>query len=126
MEIGKIVNNKVEKEFFRQGHIYKNTDNFEKKSGICYIAEYQCDYDVLDNESVEGRDYETYDSMKEQVDKAYKMYNIDETKYRKETMLATVFEMVDWQFFSTLLYEVIDSLDDEYFLKEDDKNDIKC
>ena len=58
--------------------------------------------------------------MKEQVDKAYEMYHIDETKYSKETMLATVFEMVDWQFFSTMLYEVIDSLDDECFLKEDE------
>ena len=43
-EIGKITDNGiVEKEYFGQGFIYKNYNNFKDKKGICYISEYQAD-----------------------------------------------------------------------------------
>lgn len=118
MEIGKILSNgKVEKEYFMEGYIYKNKKNFDNKEGICYIAEYQCGDNIIDKRSLEGKDYETYNSMLEKVDKAYKDYNIDETKYGKETMLESVFEDLDWQYFDTLLFEYIDSLDEDCFRK---------
>lgn len=117
MKIGRILKNGiVEKEYFRQGYIYKNYDNFKNKKGICYIAEYQSD--KIDDKSIEGIDYETYDSMMKHINWAYETYKIDETKYSKELMLDSVFEGVDWQHFSTLLDEFIECLDDECFLEK--------
>lgn len=114
MEVGKILSNgKVEKEYFREGYIYKNKNNFDNKVGICYIAEYQCEDNIINKKSIEGKDYETYNSMLEKVEKAYKDYNIDETKYSKEDLLESVFEGLDWQHFDTLLFDYIDSLDEE-------------
>ena len=119
MEIGKILDDgTVEKEYYGQGFIYKNEENFEKSErfghainvGICYISEYGTD-NVKEND-----DFETYDSMKKQVEEAYKEYTINPLIYPIEKMVKVVFEMLDWQGFSTLLYETIDCLPDECFL----------
>lgn len=109
----------VEKEFFNQGYIYKNYENFKNKQGICYISEYQTD--VIDCNCIEGEDYETYNSMLDKVNNAYDYYKIDETKISKNCVLDMVFEMLDWQSFDTLLDEYIENLDEDCFMKGDDE-----
>lgn len=113
MEIGKILEDgTIEKEYSGQGFIYKNDENFENKTGICYVSEYGAS-NVQDDD---GDGYETYESMKEQTEQAYKDLEINPVTYPIEKLIAVVFEMLDWQGFGTLLYEVIECLDDECFL----------
>jgi len=112
MEIGKILEDgTVQKGYTAQGFVYKNDENFENKSGICYISEYS-----TNNINEEPESCETYESIIEQVEEAYKIYHVNPAAYPVEKLAAVVFEMVDWQGFGTLLYEVIDCLDDDCFL----------
>lgn len=81
MEIGKISpDGTVEKDFYVQGWIYKNYDNFEKKKGVCYVPE-------LSDEKY------TYDDF-------LKICKNDKTLAR------LVFELVDWQHPETLADEL--------------------
>lgn len=106
--IGKILEDgTVEKEYCGQGNIYKNGENFEKKEGICYIGEYGSDNVNTDD------DFDTYQSMLEETKQAYIDFNVDQEKHPIEKTITTVFEMLDWQCFSSLLYEVINCLEDE-------------
>lgn len=108
----------VEKEYFQEGHIYKNICNFYRQDGICYIAEGQAD--KLDKNSKPGEDYETYQTIYEKVKEAYEKAKIDERKYRLKDFVATIFDDLTWQSVEALTMDSIDALDDEYFLDEEE------
>lgn len=118
---------KIEKEYFRQGYIYKNYPNYWAKKGICYISEFQGEqvakpildssgnirkdefgeemyydeYYITEN-AKEGIHFETYNSFKKLA---------DETFGKEETNLFVneLFEMVDWQFATSLADELKES-----------------
>ena len=114
MEIGKILwNGTVEKEYHGQGFIYKNYENFKNKTGICYISEYGTDNIKEDD------DYYTYEIMEKETEQAFNDYNVDREKHSVSDMIETVFDMVDWQSYTTLLYELIGGLEDQ----EEPKNE---
>ena len=118
-EIGKILEDgTVKKEYFQEGHIYKNISNFYRQDGICYIAEGQAD--KLDKNSKPGEAYETYQTIFEKVKEAYEKAKIDERKYRLKDFVATIFDDLTWQSVEALTMDSIDALDDEYFLDEEE------
>ena len=100
----------VEKEYFGQGYIYRDDEAFDNKKGICYIAEYGSDNINKDD------NFSTYETMIAETTEAYKMEGVDPAKYPIENMIMFVWELLDWQMFSTLLYETIDRLEDDCFL----------
>lgn len=104
----------VKKEYFRQGHIYKNFANFYRKEGICYISEYQTD--KITRKSKEGKDYETYQSIYNKVKQAFELEKVNQEKYSIEDFTETIMNDLDWQYPDTLIQESIEALDDEYFL----------
>lgn len=118
-EIGKILEDgTVKKEYFQEGHIYKNICNFYRQDGICYISEGQAD--ELSKNSIPGEDYETYQTIYEKVKEAYEKAKIDERKYRLKDFVATIFDDLTWQSVEALTMDSIDALDDEYFLDEEE------
>lgn len=108
----------VEKEYFQEGHIYKNICNFYRQDGICYIAEGQAD--KLDKNSKPGDDYETYQTIYEKVKEAYDKAKIDEKKYALKDFVETIFNDLNWQSVEALITDSIDALDNEYFLDEEE------
>lgn len=119
-EIGKILEDgAVKKEYFQEGHIYKNICNFYRQDGICYISEGQAD--KIDKNSKPGEDYETYQTIFEKVQEAYKHSKIDENKYSIKDFTETIFHDLNWQSPDALIIDSIDALDDEYFLDKDNE-----
>lgn len=108
----------VEKEYFRQGNVYKNYANFYRKEGICYISEYQAD--KITKKSKEGEDYETYQSIYNKVKEAFKIERVNQEKYSIEDFTETIMNDLDWQYADSLIPEYIEALDDEYFLDEEE------
>ena len=108
----------VEKEYFQEGHIYKNICNFYRQDGICYIAEGQAE--KLDKNSKPGDDYETYQTIYEKVKEAYDKAKIDEKKYALKDFVETIFNDLNWQSVEALITDSIDALDNEYFLDEEE------
>ncbi len=118
-EIGKILEDgTVKKEYFQEGHIYKNICNFYRQDGICYISEGQVD--KIDKNSKPGEDYETYQTIYEKVKEAYEKARIDEKKYRLKDFVVTIFDDLTWQSVEAMTMDSIDALDNEYFLDEEE------
>ena len=119
-EIGKILEDgTVKKEYFQEGHIYKNICNFYRQDGICYISEGKAD--KLDKNSIPGEDYETYQTIYEKVKEAYDRAKIDEKKYSLKDFISTIFNDLNWQSVEALTMDSIDALDNEYFLDKDEE-----
>lgn len=119
-EIGKILEDgTVKKEYFQEGHIYKNICNFYRQNGICYISEGQAD--KLDKNSIAGEDYETYQTIYEKVKEAYDRAKIDDKKYSLKDFISTIFNDLNWQSVEALTMDSIDALDNEYFLDKDEE-----
>ena len=112
-KIGEILENgTVEKEYCQQGFIFKDDEAFENKKGICYISEYGTENIKEDQDGCE-----TYRSMYQDTKEAYRILGINPAKYPIKKLTAVVFDMLDWQSFGTLLYEVIESMEDRCFYK---------
>lgn len=78
--IGKrLARNSYRKEFYRQGYIYKNFQNFERKRGVCYVPE------------LSDKEY-TYDDFLALCG-------------GNHTLAEFVFEIVDWQHPETVVEE---------------------
>ena len=124
-EIGKVLEDGiVEKEYFGQGYIYKNYENYYKREGICYIAE--CEEGRCDKLGVAYKDIqeEVYDYLKEcgvQVEKV--------PEKMIEGMINDVFETVDWQLTSSLIYGddylegYVEDFPKEYFFKNEKESE---
>lgn len=119
-KIGEILQDgTVKKEFFQEGHIYKNITNFYRQNGICYVSEYQAD--KINKSSIPGEDYETYQTIYEKVKEEYEKAGIDKNKYRLKDFVATIFNDLNWQSVEALTIDSIDALDKEYFLNNDEE-----
>lgn len=117
-KIGKILKDgTVKKEYFQEGHIYKNICNFYRQDGICYISEGQAD--KINKKSKPGEDYETYQTIYNKVKEAYEKAGIDEKKYKLKYFVETIFNDLNWQTVEALTMDSIDALDNEYFLEEE-------
>lgn len=119
--VGKLKDNKIYPEYFRQGHIYKNelvylkTKNLPKeeldklpiKDKICYIPESSFDgkeYINLSDELEEGSDYYTVQSIREDIKTYFGSDIMDRLEENNiKTMVDDVFYCVDWQHLSSLL-----------------------
>lgn len=123
-EIGRILEDgTVEKEYFRQGWIYKNYEKFYKREGKCYVAEYEEETNIADVGI-------SYDGIYEEVCDYLSLCGVNITKVPEETiegMVEDVFLTVDWQFTCSLidgdeyLQEYVEELPDECFYKEEEK-----
>lgn len=114
-KIGEILEDgTVKKEYFQEGHIYKNICNFYRQDGICYISEYQAD--KINKKSKPGEDFETYQTIYEKVKQEYEARGINPQKYKLKDFVETIFNDLNWQSVEALTIDSIDALDDEYFL----------
>lgn len=108
MEIGKISNNKIHKEYHVQGFIYKNYQAFENKSNdICYIPEMSSDDDDDDLEMHNSYTYEDFLLLaKEYINEneSVKKY-ISKNKLTEHDVAYNLFDMVDWQCPETLIMD---------------------
>lgn len=119
--VGKLEDNKIYSEYFRQGHIYKNElvylktkdlpkeelDKLPIKDKICYIPESSFEgkeYINLSDELEEGSDYYTVQSIREDI-KSYFGNDVMNKLEEKNisSMIDDVFYCVDWQHPSSLL-----------------------
>lgn len=127
-EIGKILKDgTIQKEYFRQGYIYKNYENFFKRDGICYVSEH-------DGNKI-GETGVSYEGICNDILNYLVLSGIDVKKVPIRTineMAFDVFECVDWQYPSSLiegdqyLDEYIKDLPDDYFFeKEKENEDVK-
>jgi len=131
-EIGKILEDgSFEKEYFRQGYIYKNYENFYKRKGICYVSEY-------DGNKV-GEGGISYDEIREYVIYYLRICEVDIDKVPERTingMVEDIFENLDWQHCCTLIHDeylegYVEEFPDEYFFnknkicKEDNEKEIE-
>lgn len=121
-EIGEIKEDgTVEKGETDQGYVYKSYENFYKREGKCYVAECEKEKNI---EEVGI----TYDGIYEEVCDYLLLCGVDVTKVPEERingMVEDVFETVDWQLTSSLIYEdylggEVADFPDEYFI--DGKN----
>ncbi|MDO5555117.1 MAG: hypothetical protein Q4G09_00240 [Clostridia bacterium] len=120
-EIGKVNNDgTIEKEYFRQGYIYKNYENFYKRKGKCYVSEY--DDKIISEAGI------SYDGIYEEVCQYLNQFNIDFDKLPEkciEEMVEDIFEAVDWQYTSSLingdqyLFEYLCDFSNEYFINNE-------
>lgn len=101
-EIGEIkTDGTVEKGATDQGYVYKNYENFYKRQGKCYVAEHE------EEKNIEEVGI-TYDGIYEEVCDYLLLCGVDVTKVPEERingMVEDVFDTVDWQFTSSLIYE---------------------
>lgn len=115
--IGKVLEDgTIEKEYFRQGYIYKNSENFYKREGICYVSEYDGDNINDAGISFEGICEEVVDYLKEYDVNLEKI-----TDMQIEGMAEDLFETVDWQYVSSLIMDdwlegYIEDLPDDSFI----------
>lgn len=126
-EIGKILEDGIiQKEFFRQGYIYKNFENFYKREGICYVSEY--DGDKVGEAGI------SYDGIRESVLNYLILSDVDINKVPEEAinkMIYEVFECVDWQYVNSLidgdqiLDEYIDNFPKKFFIKSNELTEQK-
>lgn len=117
-EIGEIkADGTVEKSETDQGYVYKSYENFYKREGKCYVAECEKEKNI---EEVGI----TYDGIYEEVCDYLLLCGVDVTKVPEERingMVEDVFETVDWQLTSSLIYEdylegEVADFPDEYFI----------
>lgn len=118
-EIGEIKEDgTVEKGGTDQGYVYKNYENFYKREGKCYIAENEKEKNIEEAGI-------TYDGIYGEVCFYLQECGVDISKVPEQRingMVEEVFETVDWQFTTTLIFgdnylegEVAD-FPDEYFI----------
>lgn len=116
-QIGKILSDgTIEKEYFRQGYIYKNFENFYKREGVCYVSEH--DENNINDAGI------SFEGICEEVTDYLELNGVDLNKVTFEDieiMAEDVFEQVDWQFVCSLIYEdylegYIENFPDEYFI----------
>lgn len=125
-EIGKVLEDgTIEKEYYRQGYIYKSFENFYKREGICYVSEY--DGEKIDEAGV------SYDGIKDDVIDYLVACGINIEKVPEsmiETMVEDVFETVDWQYPCSLiqgdewLEEYVNDFPKEYFLEKEEEEEL--
>lgn len=123
-EIGKVLEDgTIEKEYYRQGYIYKSYENFYKREGICYVSEY-------DEGNIEEAGI-SFDGICEEVVEYLSENNINLNKVSDrqiEEMAEDLFEEVDWQYVGSLItdgwleYE-LENFPDDMFINE--KNPFK-
>lgn len=120
--IGKINDNKIFPEFFRQGDIYKNEivyentkklskedlDKLPLKDKICYIPKHAFDgkeyIDLSSKELKDGEDYYTIFGIKEDINNHYGKDIINKISEKDlYNMIEDVFDTLDWQYPSSLL-----------------------
>ena len=116
-QIGKILpDGTIEKEYFRQGYIYKNFENFYKREGICYVSE-------LDENNINDAGI-SFEGICEDV-RDYLVVNgvyLNKVTFDDiEIMAEDVFEQVDWQFACSLIQDdwlegYLEDFPDEYFV----------
>jgi len=102
--IGEILpNGKVEKEYAGQGFIYKDFGAFENKEDkVCYVPE-------LTDEDVVSEGYKYKDFL--DLSKEFISRNEDVKEYCQKSNISVedvakdLFDMVDWQHPSTLIYD---------------------
>ena len=116
-QIGEILpDGTIEKEYFRQGYIYKNFENFYKREGICYVSE-------LDENNINDAGI-TFEGICEDVRDYLVVNGVDLNKVPFEDieiMAEDVFEQVDWQFVWSLIQDdwlegYLEDFPDEYFV----------
>ena len=116
-QIGEILpDGTIEKEYFRQGYIYKNFENFYKREGICYVSE-------LDENNINDAGI-TFEGICEDVRDYLVVNGVDLNKVPFEDieiMAEDVFEQVDWQFVCSLIQDdwlegYLEDFPDEYFV----------
>lgn len=124
-EIGKILEDgTIDKEYYRQGYIYKSYENFYKRDGICYVSEH--------DENKIGEAGISYDGIQDEVVDYLILCGVNIEKVPDsiiETMVKDIFDTVDWQYVCSLiqgdewLEEYVKDFPDEYFFnKENRKN----
>ena len=111
-EIGKV----LEKEFCRQGYIYKNYENFYKREGICYVSEYDGNNINEAGISFEGICEEVVDYLRDCDVNLNKITNSE-----IEKMAEDLFQEVDWQYVGSLILdgwldEYVDEYSDDMFI----------
>lgn len=125
-EIGKILEDgTIEKEYFRQGWIYKNFENFYRREGICYVSEY--------DENKIGEGGISYEGIREEVIEYIKMCEVDIDKVPERTidgMVEDIFENLDWQYCCSLIHDeylegYIEEFPDDYFINKEDRENNK-
>lgn len=124
-EIGKIKSDgTVEKGQTDQGYVYKSYENFYKRGGKCYVAEHETENNIEDvGITYEGIYEEVCDYL---LECGVNVFKVPEKII--QGMVEDIFETVDWQFTSSLIFgdeylegEVAEFPDD-YFIKG--KNEI--
>ena len=122
-EIGNILDDgTVEKEFFRQGYIYKNYENFYKREVKCYVAEFEEETNIS-NVGI------SYDGIYEEVCDYLLQCGVNIIKVPEkeiEAMVEDIFENVDWQHTCSLIQDeylqgYVEDFPNEYFF-ENEKN----
>lgn len=117
--IGKILEDgTIEKEYYRQGYIYKNYENFYKREGICYVSEYDSTNINDGGISFEGICEEVVDYLKD--------CDVDLNKITDNqiaNMAEDLFEELDWQYVGSLimdswLEEYIENLPNDSFINK--------
>ena len=121
-EIGKILEDgTIEKEYFGQGYIYKNFENFYRREGVCYVPEY-------DGNKI-GEAGISYEGIREEVIEYIKMCGVDIDKVPERTidgMVEDIFENLDWQHCCSLIHDqylegYIEEFPDDYFINKEDR-----
>ena len=116
-QIGEILpDGTIEKEYFRQGYIYKNFENFYKREGICYVSE-------LDENNINDAGI-SFEGICEDIRDYLVVNGVDLNKVPFEDieiMAEDVFEQVDWQFVCSLIQDdwlegYLEDFPDEYFV----------
>ena len=115
--IGKILEDgTIEKEYYRQGYIYKNYENFYKREGICYVSEY--DGTNINDAGI------SFEGICEEVINYLKDCDINLEKITDSqiaSMAEELFEEVDWQYVGSLIMDgwlegYIEDLPNECFI----------
>lgn len=125
-EIGRILEDgTIEKEYFRQGYIYKSYENFYKREGICYVSEH--------DEGKIGEVGVSYEGIRDDVIDYLLLCKVDVQKVPEtliETMVEDVFETVDWQYASSLiegdlwLEEYVNDFPKDYFFEKEEEEEL--
>lgn len=120
--VGKIKDNKVFPQNFRQGCIYKNEITFYKtlnlkedelkklplNDQICYIPEYAFEkeyIDLSDSNLVDGKDYFTVNEIRKEIMNYYQEGIERLTKKDMNNLLIDLYDCLDWQYPLSLISE---------------------
>jgi hypothetical protein len=105
--IGRIINNRIEKEYYRQGYVYKNFDAYNDKTDeVCYVPEHSGE----ENKPMEAHLRYTYQDFeylaKEFIANNPEVYDwVKRSGYTSEIIANELFLSLDWQMPITLIKE---------------------